>query len=62
MDIIVEVFPHRLVGASPLKGISDHILLHKYRYEHMSMDLRGEGIVQHLQDIGLLDSLADDDQ
>jgi hypothetical protein len=62
MDIIVEILPHRLVGASPLKGISDHILLHKYRYEHMSMDLKGEGIVQYLKDIGLLDDLAEDDK
>jgi hypothetical protein len=60
MDIIVETLPHRLVGASPLKGISD--LLHKYRYEHMSMDLKGDGIVKHLKDIGLLDALAEDDK
>jgi len=60
MDVIIELLPHRLIGDSPLKGISDHIRAHPHRYEHMSMDLAGDGIVAHLQSIGLLDEDGDD--
>jgi hypothetical protein len=62
LDIIIEVLPHRLIGASPLQGISDHIRQNRERYERMSMELKGEAIVQHLKERGLLDDHQGDDK